>query len=328
MYPIPEFEGPFCKLIPEFIRFKRSLGYDYGKQMIYNLIKMNHFLISNQITKVEIPEDLYKKWIQLRVNEAVSTQQKRYTAIHGFADFLLRNGYSGIFDTENPVSKKENYIPYIYSDDEIDRLFRAADHLDFSMERCKFNHQNMFPVLLRLLYSTGMRISEVLNLKLKDIDLCRGCIYIWDSKNHVSRMVATSVSMKDILNRYADSVSFTSLDSYFFHGKNGCSYSYGAVRFVFRWVLLSARVNKRADDNYPRLHDFRHLFSIKALENMEKKGYDLYTAIPLLSRYLGHKSITETEYYIRLTQNSHDRITTASKNYCPNLFPIIGGDPE
>lgn len=53
MYTIPEFDGPFRELIPQFINYKRSLGYDYGRNIVYRLLEMNRFFLSNGIHEIE-----------------------------------------------------------------------------------------------------------------------------------------------------------------------------------------------------------------------------------------------------------------------------------
>lgn len=55
---------------------------------------------------------------------------------------------------------------------------------------------------------------------------------------------------------------------------------------------------------------------------MQLKGFDLYVSLPLLSVYLGHKHITETEYYLRMQDEHFDGILEKSAAYAPNLFPV------
>jgi integrase len=327
MYQNAKFIGIFKELFLEYIQYKRSLGFDYGFGVISNLIKLNDYLNSNNLTTIKIPEVLFYKWIQLRDDEAVSTQQKRYSAIHGFSQFLIKQGYKNIYDSENIVYKKENYIPHIYTSEEINKIFETADTIKFSNRKCIYDHHKMLPIVLRLLYSTGMRISEVLNLKLKDIDKHTGAIYIWDSKNHISRRIIISNSMQSVLIKYMNLISFNSTENYIFHGKDYRKYSYDSVFARFHQILT--KLNYFENSNHLRIHDMRHTFSVRALENMEDLGYDLYTSLPLLTKYLGHNSVNETEYYIRLTKDSHIRISAANEKYSPDLFPkmaVINND--
>lgn len=71
---------------------------------------------------------------------------------------------------------------------------------------------------------------------------------------------------------------------------------------------------KRADIPYiggghgPRIHDWRHTFAVKSFKQMIDQGLDMYVALPVLSTYLGHKSIYATERYIRLTMELYPYI--------------------
>lgn len=85
--------------------------------------------------------------------------------------------------------------------------------------------------------------------------------------------------------------------------------------------MLDAKIPPRKDGGRQRLHDIRHTFCIRALEQMQEKGFDLYTSLPLLSRYLGHKHITETEYYLRLLEEHFGRILEQSNSCHPGIFP-------
>ena len=321
MFQNNKFQGIFKDLFLDYLQVRSAIGYDNGISTLYNLRKLNEFLIEKNLVSLVITQNMFNEYIQLKDGEAVSTQQKRYAAIHGFSNFLIQLGYENIYDSENIVYKKDNYIPHIYTEDEINALFKMADTFQYLSKKGIYDHDKMFPVIVRLLYSTGMRISEVLNLKLKDFNQNVGSILINDSKHHISRQIIISNSMKKVLIMYIDETTFNTLDDYIFHGNDFRKYSYGSVLECFHSILESLDNLNRTEKL--RLHDFRHTFSIRALEKMEDLGYDLYVTLPLLVKYLGHKSITETEYYLRLTKNNHSKLTRAIDDYANDLIPKV-----
>lgn len=69
-----------------------------------------------------------------------------------------------------------------------------------------------------------------------------------------------------------------------------------------------------ATGRYPRVHDFRHSHIIHALDNMvNEKEMDIYTALPIISAYVGHSGIKDTEYYIHLSSFHYEQITSAGE---------------
>lgn len=70
----------------------------------------------------------------------------------------------------------------------------------------------------------------------------------------------------------------------------------------------------------PRVHDFRHTFSVHSLEQMIKNGFDIYCTLPFLSSFLGHKSIYSTEKYLRLVKENFSHIVNDNFN---NVFPEV-----
>ena len=92
------------------------------------------------------------------------------------------------------------------------------------------------------------------------------------------------------------------------------------VTKFFHQLLNDAKIPLTYEGKHQRLHDLRHTFCIHTLKQMEEKGFDLYTSLPILSVYLGHKSIVETEYYLRLVKSENENIINKSKNYTKNLY--------
>ena len=72
-------------------------------------------------------------------------------------------------------------------------------------------------------------------------------------------------------------------------------------------------------------HDLRHSFAVRALENMAARGRDVYVTLSLLSAYMGHANIFDTEYYLRLLPSAHQSIVDAE---APVFRAVFGGGPS
>ena len=186
-----------------------------------------------------------------------------------------------------------------------------------------------FRMAMLLYYCCGFRKSEVQDLKVGDIEFQTGRITILHGKNDVSRIVVASGSLLEELQAYhKNHLQGAALESHFLHSPKSSRYNESMLYGRFRWLLAEAGIPPKPDGGRQRLHDLRHTFCVRALEQMQEKGFDLYASLPLLSRHLGHKHITETEYYLRLLEEHFGGILVQSDSCHPGLFPKTGGSGE
>ena len=322
---IPEFIGPFKNILPEYINYQRGLGYDYGAPIVYRLREMDIFFHEHGYTKPEITEGMYELWTAHKGDEKSTTRGKRIGAINGFSKYLINAGRKDIYFGEPRRSLlKSDFIPYIFSEEEMQNLFSVLKE-ELTAGSDKYDIAT-FAVLFSLYYSCGLRRTEARRLLIRDIDLNTGKIRIMDGKNHMSRMIVVSEPMRKQLSIYhgAHCVGYEAVD-FIFQNKNGGFFSEWKIYHTYKRLLVKAGIPRRKGGHTQRIHDLRHTVCVRTLETMMKKGYDLYTSLPLLSTYLGHKHITETEYYLRLLDEHFGSITEMANKYAPNLFPKADG---
>ena len=87
---------------------------------------------------------------------------------------------------------------------------------------------------------------------------------------------------------------------YFFPSSDGGRYAPTTARARIQSIYDDAGIPRLSNGRLPRVHDLRHTFCCHALEQMQASGFDLYYALPILSKYLGHYGIRDTERYLRL----------------------------
>src|SRR5438128_1808654 len=132
MYKIPEFIGPFKEILPNFINYRRSLGYDYQKPTVLRFKELDTFLSKHGYSKIEMTREIYDLWIAKKGNETHTNQGKRCSAFTMLAKYLTSIGYDNIF-LPTPINHrmwKSNFVPYIFSRDEIKNIFRVSDKID------------------------------------------------------------------------------------------------------------------------------------------------------------------------------------------------------
>lgn len=317
------FQGPFRELIPDFLKWREAAGYKNGRQIAYQMRAMDRLFMDMGICEPKITREMYEAWLSFRPEEKESNREARRGYLIAFAKYLISLGFQDIYAGQD--DKKvyhRDFIPYIFSKEEICSIFQISrKHIkkDPSYDNASFC------LLLELYYCCGLRKSEATGLRIRDVDFDKGELQILHGKNDVSRIVVVSESLKSELKEYHKTYLHTAMpDDFLIHGIKVPHYSNVTLYKKFHKLLDEAGIQKRADGRYPRIHDLRHTFCVHALAQMEEKGFDTYTALPLLSVYLGHKNIQDTEYYLRLTETYMEEILEKTENYSPGLFPKLG----
>ena len=169
----------------------------------------------------------------------------------------------------------------------------------------------VYQTLIRLLYCTGLRLGEALELKISDIDFTDNIIIVNSGKGNVSRLVPFKASLGKWLINYNRKKSKPG-DTYFFESPSGGRRCNHSITTTFRKnILPKAGVSLASANGHSRgpcIHSLRHTFACNALDQMIKEGKDPYCALPYLSVYLGHTDITNTEIYLRLTMERYDEV--------------------
>jgi len=325
---LPFFEqGSFTELVKGFIHYKRSCGLSYDDSAVYVLRQicgqLNQYSSENQ----ELTQAMVFKVVEKRPHEQYSTHSRRITYIRQFAKYLDRKGYTAYIYPECSIHKEETtFVPYLFCNHEIERIMDVVDSLP-KIRRYPHYHR-VYPVLVRLLYSCGLRLSEALNLRIKHYELQEKTLMIKKSKNYKSRVVPISESMSIVLAKYLNSRfgSFPDVERYVFEAPDGSVYNRGSVRSTVYNIFKKAGLPHNVEEHHPNVHSFRHNFAVRAMEKMQNEEMDLYCTLPILAAYLGHKGIRETERYLRLPAFRMDEIANANKNLVEGMIPEVPQD--
>lgn len=314
---IPEFKSIFKNELKNFILYKRSNGYKYSETMCYKLLELDIFFISLNKETLSISQEDIDNWLAKgNIKKKETTKAKYYTTISTFCDYLRMNGYENITQPESIGLKfRSEFIPYIFNDDEIRRIYKI---LNKKLELKKDLDTYSLYILISLYYCCGLRRNEALNLTIDDYNHNEQTITIIDGKNNITRLIPLTDSLCNIIKEYLKIRK--SNNKYLFITNNNTKYYKGKLYDNFHKLLSEAKITVRYDGKRQRIHDLRHTFSVNSLKQMQTKGFDLYTALPILSIYLGHKSITETEYYLRLIQSEAENISNITSEFFKNLY--------
>ena len=317
------FTGPFAPMCELFVKQKRALGYKY-ESGYWILRSFDTFSKDYDVQNFSLTKELAQAWSLRRPNEGESHHSTRILEIQHFALFLSRQGY-GSYMAPPHLYKRSNHTPYIFTHEEMGMIFKAADEMEPS-PYSPLKHL-MFPLLYRMLYGCGFRISELLHLLLYDVDTKKGVIHIRHGKNDNERFVPMSPSLLLRCSKYATTVhSGHTPDHPFFFKKDGKPYTVSNIEKHFRDLLWTAGIPYRGKELGPRVHDIRHTFVCHRLNQWALEDADLMALLPILSKYIGHASMSATQWYLRLTAEAYPDITEKMDALTGCVFPEVGGD--
>jgi integrase/recombinase XerD len=319
------FQGAYAALCKDFINYKHSLGYDYSIRPCYDIKYLCYYLSENAPERIRLSQDIVEGYIHKKNNESVRTHGKRVYIIRQFGLYLRTLGYDVYLPPYNCVKNDKTFIPYIYTKDEIIRIIHEAEKLQYTHRAPNFCL--VYPMLLKILFACGLRVSEALSLTLQDVDIDNGILKIRKSKFNNSRLVSMFDSLTGACRGYYSAVGhYSGKEGYFFESRPGVPYVSGSIYSRFRILLESAGILHGGRGKGPRVHDARHTYAVYALDHMVKQGMDIYCALPILSAYMGHRRLESTEKYVRLVPSFHMDIINAMKEPYKGLFPEVANE--
>lgn len=256
-----------------------ELRYSVNTQNVYTDLFEEFINYYPEKQSEEITEEEIISFLRYLVNErkiSTSYQNQSINAIKFYYERVL-GGTRKIYLIERP--RKENYLPEVLSEEEITSILKAISNL---------KHK----AIIMVIYSGGLRISELINLKVKDIDSDRMQIRISQAKGKKDRYTLLSNKTLLILRKY-----FTEYKpkEWLFEGVSGGQYADSSIYSIFKKAIASANIKKKVS-----IHSLRHSFATHLLEN----GTDLR----YIQNLLGHSSSKTTEIYTHITVKGFDLI--------------------
>lgn len=272
-----------------------------------------------------ITEEFISEWVGSLSGKSRSVENE-VIVIRKFLNFIRLSGECVFLPFVPKV--RDDYIPYIFSDMELDHIFRSADNVVQKDPKADPYLPIEFPVILRLLYSCGLRIGETLKISMADVDLENGILRMVNTKGDKHRLVPMSSGMADILTRYCMTMgNFGKNIGWLFPAsKSDGHISDKAVKRRFEMILRDNGIrpeHRRKHERGPCLHCMRHVFAFKSFAQAERCGRHLDDAIPFLSLYLGHEGINETARYLKFSNELFPESVEAFGDFMNELLPEV-----
>ncbi|MGH3409028.1 MAG: tyrosine-type recombinase/integrase [Streptosporangiaceae bacterium] len=169
--------------------------------------------------------------------------------------------------------------------------------------------------------------SEARLLRFGDVDLGAGVLAIRDGKGGKDRQVPVSAPLRERLADYHGRVAGRTGGDWFFAGTSGRPLTLANIDKNFRRFLWQARIPHGGRGHGPRVHDLRHTMAVNNLRSWFARGEDAGALLPVLQAYMGHSSIADTGYYLRLTAESYPHITARIQRAFGDVVPRLAAGP-
>ena len=192
---------------------------------------------------------------------------------HMAVRFLFENVLEKRMWIDIKYSKIPEKMPVVLSKEEVKKLFSAIDN-------------EKHRLMIELLYGSGMRVSELVNLKVKDLEIEKGFGFVRSGKGNKDRLFILSSMLKDKIKGLIDNEKL-SFDGYLFVSMRGQKYNIRSLQMIIKHAIRKVEIGKRVGP-----HTLRHSFATHLIQN----GYD----VSQVQSLLGHKSPETTMIYVHM----------------------------
>jgi site-specific recombinase XerD len=283
---ITAFDIPNYKQCPEdFILKLKELRYSLNTEKTYKFaledyINYHHTIDIDKLNESHI--QAFLRHLVMERNVSTSYQNQAINAVKFYYERVL-GGQRKTYFIDRP--KKEKTLPVVLSEEEIMLILRSVTNI---------KHK----AILMIIYSAGLRISECINLKIKDIDSHRMQIRVEQSKGKKDRYTLLATKTLHVLRDYFKEYR---PKEFLFEGQDGGCYSARSIQNIFRDAVERVKINKKVS-----IHSLRHSFATHLLENGTNLRY--------IQSLLGHANSKTTEIYTHVTTKGFEGLKSPLDN--------------
>ncbi len=285
--------------VHEYLSMRRNLGFKL-REAGNALLDFVTFM--EQHRALYITEALALAWAQQPANVQPAHWARRLSIVRGFALYLSANDPRTQIPSPALLPfQPKRARPYLYSDTEIKSLLGAALAMPHRYERGALLPW-VYYCLFGLLSVSGLRLGEARNLELQDVDLEAGVLTVRNAKFGQTRLVPLHASTCKVLAEYIARRerhwAGRPVSAYLFVSSWGNRLDGAQIHRAFYALSQQIGLRGASDHHGPRLQDLRHRFATNTLVNWYRADQDPERRLPLLSAYLGHVHVADTQWYL------------------------------
>lgn len=295
------FRSQLAQRLQAFLETRRAGNGDRDPGRRKVLFYLDRFFLTEMKPGQPLTREIAERFNDSMAHLSTGTRINRLSVLRQFCMYLSHFDPRTCVIYRSYLPRRSRPAPYIYSRKEVQKIIAAAKKLG----PVGSLRPIVVSTLIGLLYATGIRVGEALNLRLGNVDLRRRLIEVREGKFKKSRYVPLSPSttgkMRAYLERRRRAGFSTAPTEFVFLNVIGTKHGHPGFVTVFLELLRSIGLRGPKGERGPRIHDLRHTFAVNRLLAWYRQGVNLGSKLPLLSTYLGHSTVTGTEVYLHAT---------------------------
>lgn len=297
-----EISGSFSLYIQKYLNYRKSLGFNL-KRTRYCLYGFSRYLIKNFPNAITVNRNMVVGYIKTKRHLHSKTRKTAICELRQFLRYLFQYNTDTYIPERAFVPQGDTkFKPHIYSKSQTIHLMKAASGLSPADSL----RPHTYYTIIGLLWVSGLRIREIVNLDNEDVDLEKRLLYVKKTKFLKSRIVPVSKSTAAALKTYKKrkrSLGYsTACDLSFFVNERKKRCTTSTIQNTFHDLIKKLDL-KTVQGGYPRLHDFRHSFATRWLSDIYRLKKDPNAYLPVVATYLGHANIANTQIYLHMSMD-------------------------
>ena len=299
------------------MEYRLNLGCSL-QPMKWYLLDFSRYLKEKYPEEVFITKEMIIPWCIKRDSEQIVSYRSRISYLRQFTFYLNAIGVCDYIVPVSDLPKAVRYTPYIFTDEELIRLFDYADSFRYITP---FSLRNrIVSVIYRLIYFCGLRPNEGRELMVSDLDLENKTLFIRKNKNHKERLIPIADDVCEMMKDYLNDLLKHDLSSqYLFPSPDGTPYKAKWLRCHFK--ALWEEIKDPLNTSRIRVYDLRHRWASAVMMKFLNQKEDLFAVLPYMSSYMGHSNFEDTAYYIHLIPKNLLQSASIDWNLFSGLLP-------
>lgn len=299
----PLFSSSLAPVLDRYVGMKRALGRKFDSAT-HALQSLDRLLVKDGFRDLSVAA--FDAWCKAYEHLASGVRRARMLEVHAFCLYRRRTEPECFLPDPRTFPPYHQRIrPHIFTESEVARLLDAASRLNRNLST------PLRPELTRLaivlLFTTGIRRGELLNLVEGDYNRQQATLHIRATKFYKARLLPIHEGIADEIDTYLCARARLKLPSspstplIWNAIRGGRAYTGTGLSYCIKPLLEECGI-KASNGFTPRIHDFRHSFAVNALLRWYRAGTDVDAKLPLLATYLGHGSALSTHHYLHFIE--------------------------